>query len=184
MESSTNFPNITLPLLYDNISNVDCSQQQQLSLQEFSQCYRLFFRERPVEVLAGISVAVLSFVFNALLIVALKQSQTKKMCIFNTILIGHGIVNGLTGLVDIPIFHVRTVFGYWPLSTWISILWSIYDNNINFTTNMHMVYMAYARIRSINKPTTYKTELLMRHPIRVMISFWVFGIGIWVSNWR
>jgi hypothetical protein len=44
-------------------------------------------------------------------------------------------VNVVTGLIDIPFFHVSDIFGYWPFGKTSAIIWSVYDNNINYKGN-------------------------------------------------
>jgi len=51
---------------------------------------------------------------------------------FNT----KGLVDGLTGIVDIPFFHVNDIFGYWPFGSLSAQLWTSYDNNINISNEM------------------------------------------------
>lgn len=159
---------------------LNCSHHQYLSWSDFAFCYELFFQERSAQALTELSVAFFAFLFNLLVIISIVTEEGKTNT-FDTILIGHSIVDGLTGLIDIPLFHIKNFFGYWPLPPWLSTMWSCYDNNINFTTNMHMLYMSYVRLRSIKAPKSYEREILIRHPWRIMISFWAIGLGFWVS---
>lgn len=182
-DPSIDYLNISNPSEF-NMTNFtyafNCSIPQYMSMDEFFSCYSKFFQERSAQAMTEISVAVLAFLFNLFVMVSI-LSQKGKTNKFDTILLGHSIVDGLTGLIDIPLFHIHNFFGYWPLPVWLSTCWSCYDNNINFTTNMHMLYMSYVRLRSIQAPKTYDLEILIKHPWRVMIGFWAFGLGVWVS---
>ncbi len=51
--------------------------------------------------------------------------------------------------------------------------------NINPTTSMTMLYCTYARLRSIQNPKGYSTELLLKYPMIVDGLIWV----IWLSYW-
>ena len=118
---------------------------------------------------------------NLLVIILLgtKKTQTR-MSVFDKVIIGHAIVDGLTGLVDMPFFHIKSIFGYFPLSPVIAYMWASYDNNINMTTSLHMLYMSYVRIRSIRAPKHYTNEYLFRYPVFVMICFWILGLTTWI----
>ena len=105
--------------------------------------------------------------------------KTGKLSIFNKVLIGHAFVDGLTGLIDMPLFHISSIFGYWPLSSVIGELWAIYDSNINLTTSLHMLYMSYIRLRSIQSPRHYSNEFLIKSPVLMMLSFWAVSLLIW-----
>ena len=75
-----------------------------------------------------------------------------------------------------------SLFGYWPFSRTLAILWGIYDNGINWTTNTHMVYMSYARLRGIQAPATFSDEFLMKRSEIVMLSLWLIGFTIFTIN--
>ncbi len=102
------------------------------------------------------------------------------MTIFDKVIIGHAFVDGLTGVISMPIFHVSSLFGYWPLPNIIAKLFATYDNNINTTTSLHMLYMSYIRLRSIQSPKHYLNEKLIKKPILMMVSFWAINLTIWI----
>jgi hypothetical protein len=54
-------------------------------------------------------------------------------------MLGHCLIQLITSIVDIPFFHIKDHFGYWPLPKFASYMWAAYDNNINTTTNLNMV---------------------------------------------
>lgn len=89
-------------------------------------------------------------------------------------------MDGLTGLIDMPLFHISSIFGYWPLPNIIGELWAIYDSNINITTSLHMLYMSYIRLRSIKSPKNYTREILIKRPVLMMMSFWAVSLTIWL----
>jgi hypothetical protein len=120
-----------------------------------------------------------TFIFNLLVIVLLWFRKTGKLSIFNKVLIGHAFVDGLTGLIDIPLFHISSIFGYWPLPRIIAEFWAIYDSNINSTTSLHMLYMSYIRLRSIQSPRHYSNEFLIKSPALMMLSFWAVSLLTW-----
>jgi hypothetical protein len=70
--------------------------------------------------------------------------------------------------------------GYWPFGKLVGGFWATYDNNINFTKAMHMLYLSYVRLRSIEEPTNYLNEFLCKRPSITMCCFWIFGIGFYM----
>jgi hypothetical protein len=118
---------------------------------------------------------------NLLVIVLLWMShKSGKMTVFDKVIIGHAFVDGLTAVISMPIFHVSSLFGYWPLPDIIAKLFATYDNNINTTTSLHMLYMSYIRLRSIQSPKDYLNEKLIKKPIFMMVSFWAINLTIWI----
>ena len=47
---------------------------------------------------------------------------------------------------------------------------------------MHMLYMSWVRLRSIQAPKAYQSEFLIKRPILMMICFWTFGLSIWIPT--
>ena len=86
----------------------------------------------------------------------------------------------MTGVIDIPFYHVHNLFGYWPFNKNLALFWASYDNNINLITSLHMLYASYARLRSIVAPNSYRNEFLMKRPYLVMLGLWIFGLIIWI----
>lgn len=76
-------------------------------------------------------------------------------------------------------FHIGRVFGYWPLGRTTALMWAAFDNGINSITNLHMLYMTWARFRSIQAPSSYEKEILARSPKLVCLLIWLAGLLIW-----
>jgi hypothetical protein len=126
-------------------------------------------------------LALGTVVGNLLVIVLLWLShKSGQMNVFDKVIIGHAFVDGLTGIISMPIFHVTSLFGYWPLTDIIAKVFATYDNNINTTTSLHMLYMSYIRLRSIQSPKHYLNEKLIKRPILMMVSFWAISLTIWI----
>ena len=175
-----NMSNLTRNISNDSFDYMleHCKTPQSLSWTEFLDCYSILSRYEMFRSIFGFCVAISSFSLNLLVIVMI-YAKPVHLTIFDKILIGHCIVNGLTGLIDIPIFHIYTFFGYWPFHSFFCYFFASYDNNINTTTSLHMFYITYVRVRSIQAPKTYNKELLMRRPEAVMACIWAFGLGVW-----
>jgi hypothetical protein len=145
---------------------------------EFFECYAYFVRANPSRATLEVILFTLAFILNWST-VALIYHNSISWSVFDTILISHCIVQGVTAGIDIPFYHMQDMFGYWPLPKIMSYFWASYDNNINTTTNLNMLYMCWARLRSIQAPTRFKDEFLLKHPKMVLSSFWVIGLTIW-----
>jgi hypothetical protein len=148
------------------------------NLTEYFQCYQLIASEKVLISVLELLVAFGAALVNGFNIFCLFVSSSKRTC-FDEILVGYCLVNGITGLIDIPFFHVSDVFGYWPFGMTSALIWSTYDNNINYNTAAHMFYASYARLRSLQNPKGYSQELLLKKPVIVMALIWVVSLGIW-----
>ena len=75
-----------------------------------------FLENWPVVCAAQFILIVLTVVFNAWVIVCMLNNSASRT-IFDSIMLGHAIVDFLTGLFDIPLYHIYYTFGYWPLGS-------------------------------------------------------------------
>ena len=166
-----------------NISNKNCTDEHEITnWYEFFDCYSFCFQESSVQSSLTLSLIAGTVIFNLAVIVCIRKNTKNQLTIFDKILVGHAIVDGLTGLVDIPLYHIRTCFGYWPLSNSLGILWAIFDNNINTVTNMHMLYLCWSRLRSIQNPKNFHQEILLKHPAITMLLIWLISLLIWIPQ--
>jgi hypothetical protein len=169
--------------LEKNTTNVDfrtyCYTPKTFTnLNEYFQCYQLIASEKVVVLILELLLAFGAALVNGFNIFCLFLGSQKRTC-FDEILVGYCLVNGVTGLIDIPFFHVSDIFGYWPFGKTSAIIWSVYDNNINYNTAAHMFYASYARFRSLKNPYGYNRELLLIKPFLVMGLIWIISLGIW-----
>lgn len=139
----------------------------------------MLFGQYYLEATVELFIILGAIFFNLLLIVLIyrKPNKNVKLLCFDQIYIGHAIVDGVTGLVDIPFFHIENFFGYWPFGNAFSVSWASFDNSINTITALHMLYMSYVRMRSLKCPMTFYNELLIRKPKLTMLFMWLFGMS-------
>ena len=149
------------------------------SSSEFFACYSLLYRYNWEEATAEIILAIATVLLNALVIFILVKRPNKNN-IFEKLLIAHCIVDGMTGLLAIPFFHITEIFGYWPFGDSAAVIWTSYDSAINVITNLHMLYMSWLRFRSIRAPKTYQKEIIARKPELMCFAFWLIGFLVWV----
>ena len=158
-----------------NISFIICEIAQN---EQFFECYQFSFLNNLIESILT-WLLIFSTIFANSFVIILIHRNSDKITIFDQILINHALLDGLTGLIDIPIYHINSIFGYWPLSSIIATLWSIYDSSINTAINLNMLYLSWSRLRSIQNPISYTKEFIFKHSIYVMISIWLVSFLIW-----
>ena len=82
-----------------------CIQSQTFyDLNEFFKCYMYFASNMLIETIFQLLLIICTILFNTLVIIILILS--KEISVFDKIIIGHSIVDGLTGLFDIPLYHI------------------------------------------------------------------------------
>jgi hypothetical protein len=82
-------------------------------LDDFFVCYSMMAKEEPAKVVFELLLAASVVFLNSLVVICMIFGSNKKTC-FDKILFGYCLVDGITGLFDIPLYHFRDVFGYWP----------------------------------------------------------------------
>lgn len=163
-----------------NCSVSNCTNFQDFNLNDLLKCYRYLYslnwHLNTAEILLALFIVVLN-----VFVIAILCRKPAKMTIFDKLMIAHCIVDGLTGLLDVPFFHFTHVLGFWPFGTASSLIWTSFDNGINVITNLHMLLITWIRFRSIKAPKTFEKEALARHPFILSISIWLTGLVIWTA---
>ena len=107
--------------IHDGIINSNLSQyvsnQTNLSLadycktpqtfytsEQFFKCYDYFAKQKPVATFFEILLSCGTVFSNLLVVICIVFGSKKKTC-FDKILFGCCIVDGVTGLIDIPLYH-------------------------------------------------------------------------------
>ena len=147
---------------------------------EFFICYTYFVSKQKLKSSLELFLIILVIGFNLILTLFIIFQNNFNIPLFGQIIISHCIVEGFTGIFDIPFYHINDLFNYWPLSKKLSYFWNIFDNNINFITNFHMFYISWILIRSIKKPKGFKNEFLIKKRISIIITFWIIGLFVWI----
>ena len=124
---------------------------------------------------------IFSTIFLNFFVIAIIFSHRSPKTIYDIIIIGHSISNLLSGLLIMPFFQIQETFDFWAIGRLSSMLWVSLDKTITTVTNLHMLYMSYVRLRSIISPKQYTKELLIKHPLVMIICFWVFSLSFWVT---
>lgn len=124
----------------------------------------------------------LSTAFFNLLVVVLISRQSKTKTVFDKIFIGHAFVDFLVGLFVIPPFCIYTVFGYWPFGKLMCQLYISLDYTICHVGILHMVFLSYARLRSLISPKTFSTELVIHNCCLTILALWGFSALLWIPS--
>jgi hypothetical protein len=95
---------------------------QSESFEKFIECYKYFASKSIGMCIFQVCLFTLATLCNALVIVLI-MLRPIKLTIFDSILIGHCLVNGITSAIDVPLFHLMDLFGYWPLGSLVSRIW-------------------------------------------------------------
>ncbi len=160
-----------------NISSLVCEIGKD---EQFFECYRYFLINNLTESILS-WLLIFCTIFANLFVIILIHRNSEKITIFDQILINHCLLDGLTGLVDIPFYHINSIFGYWPFSSLTATLWSIYDTSSITAITLNMLYLSWSRLRSIQNPTSYSNEFIFKQSIYVIISIWLVSFIIWTA---
>ena len=147
------------------------------SIEEFIHCYKFFFKKNVSVALIEIILIIGTVLANLTVGLLIYKHSKRKLTCFDQILIGHAIVEGLTGLIDVPFFHIFNIFDYWALGPSLSLFWTCFDNSINTITTFNMLYISWVRMRSMQSPTNFRKELLIKKPWLTMLFIWIFGFS-------
>jgi hypothetical protein len=168
-------------LTNDTLNFTDCVIFQTFNTySDFARCYSFFFEANSVAAIFEIALVISVVVLNLAVILNILLTH-KKILIYDHIIIGHSISNLVTGLVVIPFFHIQDILEYWPFGPVTAILWAAADGMVNTVTNLNMLYMSYARLRSIKSPKNFSNEILLHKPNYVIIAFWLISAGLWLG---
>lgn len=167
--------NITLTFKSEN-----CTEPQVITnIFDFSVCYTYFATEYLGKTIGLLLLAFLITISNVIVIVSLSVQTSSQSVIFDEILIGYCIVNGITGLIDMPLTHFSYVFQYWPLGSTLGEIAVIMDNGLATVTLLHMAYLSFVRMEAVKLPGTFKHNFIIRRPIIVMPILWICGFLYW-----
>lgn len=170
-----------------SLNQTDCSIPQEFTTASrfFSCYYKLFIGNIEANILKALMI-FFTISLNTIIIIVLSRKRVSnnnnnnKKNVFDKIMISHCVVDGLTGLLDAPFFCTIDIFGFWPLNHTFGLIWCAFDSGICTVSNLHMLYITYARMRSIQAPFTFENEHLIRKPLVMLASFYLIGYTIWI----
>lgn len=142
------------------------------SLGQFVKCFQHFVSKSTLTSCLVLSFACATVVLNTAVIMFIHRLKNHKT-VFDRIFIGHCVVDALVGLLVIPNYCIYIVFGYWPLGKLLCHFYVSLDYTICHVGILHMVFVAYARLRSLQAPKKYHNEWIISHAKLTMLVLWV-----------
>ena len=143
----------------------------------FVKCYAYYFNQfigiSVLEILLGLATTI----SNSILAYRITH-YSNYMTIFDRLFLCHSIIDFSVGATDLPIYHIFTLFSYWPFSKLFCTLWSTLDNFFNTITIFLMAFMCWVRIQSIISPNNFQNFLLTKKPFVTVIMLCIFSLCI------
>ena len=157
----------------------DCHTAHSVNFWQFIRCFKYFLSKSilvgSLVILFSISTAILNVVI-IIFINKLKRNKT----VFDKIFIGHAFVDFLVGVLVIPNYCIYTMFGYWPLGKNLCHFYVSIDYTLCHVSILHMVFIAYARLRSLMSPKQYQNEFLISNAKLSMAGLWFISAMLWL----
>ena len=147
-------------------------------LDDIQTCYLYFISNNIIATTLEYFLGVATIVANCLVFSMIYKKKDKK-AVFDKILMAHSIVDFVVGAIDLPFYHVFTVFNYWPFSEVLCILWNSLDTALFSISMLMMLYMAFVRTMSIVRPTTYLTNIFVRNTFVMTSMVWFVSLFYW-----
>ena len=166
---------------YELIEYTECDPFSNNDSSSYSlyRCYGYFAKHALASTILELSLGIGTVIANVFTFFLILTRNRKKF-VFDKILMAHAIVDFVVGGIDLPIYHIFTMFGYWPFGETFCILWNSLDCSINTIGMLHMLFMSFARVRSITSPKDYHQNVIIKNPSRVCLAIWVISFILWV----
>jgi hypothetical protein len=167
--------------LNDTFSN-SCQRWQAFdSIQNFFTCYTEFLKMNLPLAIFELCLIVCIVLFNLIVIFQTLRFSNKSLNIHDRILMSYCFTNLLTGLFELPFFHLECRFNYWPLGPNFGMFTAAFSALIKSVINLQMLYMSYIRYRSLEAPASYTEEFLARKSLIINALIWIAGSLIWFT---
>lgn len=161
-------------------SSGDCKGTD-LTFIEFFKCTQ-FYISRSLIINTFYIVFSLSTALLNLVVIYLIQQHKKSKTVFDKIFIGHAFVDFLVGILVIPLFCIYSMFDYWPFSKIFCHIYVSLDFTICHVGILHMVYLSYARLRSLISPKNYQAEFFIANSGVTMFGLWILSALLWLPS--
>lgn len=175
IDNSSSFFDIPYELELDDCVNNESMQ----TMAQFLKCLKYFLSKSVLISCIVLSFSFCTFVLNIVVIIFINKLKTHKT-VFDKIFIGHSLVDALVGILVIPNYCIYSVFGYWPLGKYLCHFYVSLDYTICHVGILHMVFIAYARLRSLQAPKKYHKEFLIYNAELTMLGLWTISGLLWL----
>lgn len=166
---------------YENLIDYeDCINGESMqSYFQFFKCLKYYLSKSILASCLVLGFSFCTFLLNVIVIIFITKLKHHKT-VFDKIFIGHSIVDALVGILVIPNYCIYSVFGYWPLGKILCHFYVSLDYTICHVGIMHMVFIAYARLRSLRSPKQYHNEFLISNAKLTMFILWLISALLWL----
>lgn len=79
----------------------------------FTECLVYFLLDSMALTIINSLMAVITFIANSIVIFLLFR-RNNKQTVFDGILLSHAFVDMITNSIDLPIYHINSIFNYFP----------------------------------------------------------------------
>ena len=161
-------------MLENNSNFTNCSQVQTFdNLSKFFKCFSFFAKQKLWITFFGFLLFFLILVSNLILA---KKLLKHTLCIYDRIALAMCAMDLITCFIDYPFYIIGNLFGYFPLNSIIAYIWAVYDNNINTTTALHMLYMSVVLLKSVKRPLQFKNDFIVKQFRIMILLIWTIGL--------
>nr|QVK45735.1 G protein-coupled receptor [Proales similis] len=117
---------------------------------------------------------------NCYIFYFISKSAAASRTVFDQVFIAHAVVDLIVGLFVVPFYGVYNLFGYWPLGKTLCHIYVSIDYTVCHVGVLHILFIAYARLRSVQAPKNYPNERLIAHSKLVLASLWFISALVWL----
>ncbi len=170
--------------------NITTSQQEDYDASCNATEYTLIQFIRCIQLLMSQSLLTnfFYFIFSMstsslnLVVIILINRHRKNKTVFDKIFIGHAFVDFLVGIFVIPLFCIYTLFGYWPLGKIYCHFYISLDYTICHVGILHMMFLSYARLRSVISQKNFEHEFLIANTKVTICGLWIVSAMLWIPS--
>lgn len=155
-----------------------CSISKNTSFNNVYNCYSYFALNSLIETVLEITLGVLSLISN-ISVIAMIVRKSKHIIVFERIIIAHSLVDIKVSCITLPIYHIFSIFNYWPFSKTFCIIWNTIDSSLNTISIFLVLFLAWTRAMSVLKPKNYLNNLLIRKSAKIILLLWITSYLIW-----
>jgi hypothetical protein len=167
---------------------INCSFQQTFyETSYFLKCYGYLCKKNLIQVIFVYILFIGSIVLNSIILIIIilkrRNSILKNKKIFDSIILSQTILNLFNGLINIPVFHIFYLYKYWAFGSGniFQIIWIIYYESIISIIILHLFYLTYARLRSVQNPNGFNMEKLIIKTKFVIAFMWLICFVVWIA---
>lgn len=158
-----------------------CNNTEYVSTMQFLHCIKYLVSQSLLTNLFYFIFCLSTASLNLAVIYLINRNRKTKT-VFDKIFIAHAFVDFLVGIFVIPIFCIYSMFGYWPLGKISCHFYISLDYTICHVGIMHMMFLSYARLRSLISPKNFQNEFLISNVKLTVCGLWSISAFLWIPS--